>query len=852
MPPTFRSSRSGRQFGDGVNRTRTGQIDHDLFEGLPVRRWTRQVQTVSQEPKTEGSESEVPGQPGNQFMPDHPMPRDSHLLSPMSRALLRAARAGCIYIRQASNDFEDEDKEATDPEEQQTTTQNTERNFAMRKWTTVPKHMEVPEVEFLAKRRPGLPSLYGATAGTVEGAIGSVPMRKTRFKKVDPMTGNILIYAAWVPEGHKIEGEVAHDAQLIPENSQVTVTPQAPAPGTVIEGVGVVNAQGVVVAEAGSAAVLTPPRRRPPPPKRKAKGLKGRRKKVMFAPGDGADASLVHGAGVGAGNNATNYGKETDSSRMSVDQTTQDDEDDDGEEGEESDEGDGDESGFDAKTPETPGPQPSTEPEPEPTPGETVSSTPQEVMTNIRTEPQAPQVPEPSFAAESLEASARSVVPPTPEKSQPAATDIESSGPINSPSEVTAAAPAIKEDIQMTDAVPTDPLCSPPVRVSDIQEQASPEVAQPAIIEKAPSLPQKTQQSPTPEPTHVAAETTQEPAREQPAEPMDITMAESNVPASEPTQVEPADIEILTEAPQLPLQASPSEGESVSQQTNQQPSGSGFDLLDNLEASLDNIPKETSSDEQKETKLDQSPEVSVTQETAPESEPEVPVHWQPSTQAPVATNPDLTTEAIEPTPTESASPVQQALAPEIELAPARQAEAAIEQPVPPPTEPQELEKGAEVTTHFEAPPSTEPAAEHPQTTTEQPKEKPDNPSQGSVSEQSPSESSAPFQPIAKPPAAEEVPVHFSSSGPEAERQLETATESKATGGQKRELKAEPETAATAEPTAEPPVAQDPSQDVPFSFSYVEPEAKRSAEENRAREQETASNGPSSNGEPQNQ
>ena len=334
------------------------------------------------------------------------MPKDSHLLTPMSRALLRAARAGCIYIRKATKDTEDEEKEVTDVEEQPTL-QTTERSFVTRKWATVPRHLENSEVEFLAKRRPGLPSLYGATTSGANGAEnGSAPMRRTRFKKVDPTSGNISIYEAWVPEGHKIEGEITDDSQLVPENSETIVTPEAPAPGTVIEGVGVVNAEGVVVADPASAAVMTPPKRRPPPPKRKAKGFgKGRRKKVMFAPGEGADANAVHGAGTGDvdGTAETGYGKEgADRSRMSVDQNGQDEEEEDGEEGEESDEGD--ESMLDAKTPETPLHQQSAEPTTDPTSGSVAepvpTSTAPAVEPVVASQPPAPNPP--AIASESL------------------------------------------------------------------------------------------------------------------------------------------------------------------------------------------------------------------------------------------------------------------------------------------------------------------------------------------------------------------------------------------------------------------------------------------------------------------
>ncbi|KGO37302.1 hypothetical protein PEX1_020450 [Penicillium expansum] len=360
MPSTFRASRSGRHLDGAPNRTRTGQIDHDVFEGLPVRRWSRQQHTFSQAPKTEDSEFGIQGPGGGPTLPELPMPRDSQLLPPTSRALLRAARAGCIHIRQGSRAADDGDKSVVDAEDSASASHMADRSFTTRKWMTLPKHLEPAEVEFLAKRRPGLLSLYGAAAGTDGSASG--PMRRTKFKKVDPETGNISIYEAWVPEGHRIEGEITGDLQTIAEHSQVPVKPEAPAPGTVVEGVGIVNAEGVVVAEAGSAAVMTPPKRRPPPPKRKGKGIgKGRKKKVMFAPGEGADAATVHGVGPATGNGEGGFKREgqDDASHMSIDQGGQDEDDEDGDEGDESD--DGDDSMMDAKTPDTPQPLSGTE-----------------------------------------------------------------------------------------------------------------------------------------------------------------------------------------------------------------------------------------------------------------------------------------------------------------------------------------------------------------------------------------------------------------------------------------------------------------------------------------------------------
>lgn len=361
----FRSSRSGRQFIDtGANRNRTGQVDHDVFEGLPVRRWTRQPCTFSQAPKADESESTTHGANGNQSLPELPMPKDSHLLTPMSRALLRAARAGCKYIRHVNKDVEEEEREAADTEEPAMV--STERSFTARKWTVVPRHLEPPEVEFLAKRRPGLPSLYGATAISTTASDGAgdnapPPMRKTKFKKVDAATGNVSVYEAWIPEGHSLEGEIVEGAKLTPEQNQAIMTDEAPPPGKVVEGIGVVNSDGVIVAGADSSAVTLSPKKRPPPPKRKAKGTgKGRKKKVMFAPGEGGDAAVVHstGEGVATGLLGDEVKSETaDTSCMSIDNFASeqlegdDDDEEDVEEGEGSDEGD--ESTHEAKSPGT-------------------------------------------------------------------------------------------------------------------------------------------------------------------------------------------------------------------------------------------------------------------------------------------------------------------------------------------------------------------------------------------------------------------------------------------------------------------------------------------------------------------
>jgi len=212
--------------------------------------------------------------------------------------------------------------------------------FVAVKWTQVPKEMEEPEMEFLAKRRKGLPSVYGALTGSLDSPTR---MRKIKVRRVNE-DGKSYVYEVLVPAGTIVEGEVVEGDE---------VTTEAPAPGTVVEGVGIANAEGVVVA--GDQVMPTPPRRRPPPPKRKGKGPgRGRKKRPTGIDGVGATNVTLHpssaameGANVGAegskestlaGNRSTNGEIE-----MGEDSTMQDGEEgseDDDEEGDEGDEGD--------------------------------------------------------------------------------------------------------------------------------------------------------------------------------------------------------------------------------------------------------------------------------------------------------------------------------------------------------------------------------------------------------------------------------------------------------------------------------------------------------------------------------
>jgi hypothetical protein len=156
--------------------------------------------------------------------------------------------------------------------------------FTIKKYVKVARHLEVSEPEYLAKRRKGLPSPY------VNGQVAQPALRETKVKKLDA-DGNVAVYKVLVPEGQAVEGEVQ------PTDDAIEAAPATAAPGTIVEGVGVVNAEGVVVAN--DLLQQTPPRRRPPPPKKKVKrGGPGRgKKKVVFAEGGAEQGTPASTAG---------------------------------------------------------------------------------------------------------------------------------------------------------------------------------------------------------------------------------------------------------------------------------------------------------------------------------------------------------------------------------------------------------------------------------------------------------------------------------------------------------------------------------------------------------------------------
>ena len=298
------------------------------MEGLPVRQWKKTTGTVNLAPPREDSNSAK--QTG--IWKELPMPRGSELYSPMSQALLRAARMPQMHKPPAP--LLEEDKELGEEEDAEGEPDTT---LIVSKWSLVPRNMEEPEPEYLAKRRKGLPSVHRG-APNVPGQTPA--MRKIKVRRVNA-DGNTHVWDVMAPEGTAVEGEIIEDKAVLT---------QAAAPGTVVEGVGVANAEGVVVV--GESVQPTPTRRKPPPPKKKPKSGpgRGRKKKMVSIPGTGGlngttdVLALVNGEGRPADPRAAKQEPATTSEAGNQDVVMGDDSMlQDGEEGSSSEEEDGEE-----------------------------------------------------------------------------------------------------------------------------------------------------------------------------------------------------------------------------------------------------------------------------------------------------------------------------------------------------------------------------------------------------------------------------------------------------------------------------------------------------------------------------
>jgi hypothetical protein len=179
------------------------------------------------------------------------MPKDSHLLPQHSQDLLRAARSGRIYKRPAPPEEEEADVEAVlgdKPEKKDDDTKD--RGFTAKAWKQIPRHLEGPDIEYLAKRRKGLITIASKPAAPAP------TLTKTTVKRIDA-AGNEYVQDVVVPHGQKVEGEVISQT-VIPDPNAGALDPFAVQP--------------------------TPPRKKGPTSKKKAKAAGRGRKKKAAAP----------------------------------------------------------------------------------------------------------------------------------------------------------------------------------------------------------------------------------------------------------------------------------------------------------------------------------------------------------------------------------------------------------------------------------------------------------------------------------------------------------------------------------------------------------------------------------------
>ncbi|CAD0086805.1 unnamed protein product [Aureobasidium vineae] len=412
--------------GGRSNRSGRSQADADVFEGLPVRQWISSDSIVGLPPPTEVVQG------GDNALPELPMPRDSHLLTPLTQQLLREARRPRLAKRPQEPTEDDKQEEEEEGEPVQT-------GWQSKKWSQVPSHQEKPEREFLAKRRKGLPSMHTQIALQAANAVASsANTRKTKIMKSDA-DGNTTVYEVLVPEGQTVEGEVVDDAIM------ADAAPIQAAPGTVIDGVGIANAEGVFVATDLLQQQQQPMRRKPIPPRRIRKGGPGRgKKKVMFNPNEGhnAAATSTPGGGVSVAT-PSSLNANADDSAMDIDSTPKPDANDEGddEDGEEGEDGDEDDDREDGEVSE----------------GEELQDEePTETTTSLSTKPdveeQVPAATEPTEAEEAPAPVTEEPIAPTEEVSVPVTESAPSPVTEKHEQPVSAAVEAAEEQDEATEA----------------------------------------------------------------------------------------------------------------------------------------------------------------------------------------------------------------------------------------------------------------------------------------------------------------------------------------------------------------------------------------------------------------
>ncbi|KAI2632970.1 hypothetical protein GGS21DRAFT_522126 [Xylaria nigripes] len=318
MAPNFRQNTQTRR------GNRSGYVDHDDFEGLPLRQWRQEWVIVTPPPPPDPSHKndiwaiELP----------HGMPKDSHLLPAHTQDLLRAARSGRLYKRPAPAEEEEAEPDPAISEKAEKKEEDlSSKGFRIKVWKQVPRSAEGPTISHLAKRRKGTVTLSSSLPA---GAAPGPTITKATVRRIDA-AGNPYTQEVTLSEGQPVDGEIIS-----------TTVVAAPNPSL----------------SRDTSAAVTPVRRRPPPPKRKPRGPgRGRRRKLPLPAHTHSNVANPATTGLAQGvrmDVAQQLKPEDDASKQNDSEMAEDDEGEDGEDGEdEGEEGEDDDEDGDGADGET-------------------------------------------------------------------------------------------------------------------------------------------------------------------------------------------------------------------------------------------------------------------------------------------------------------------------------------------------------------------------------------------------------------------------------------------------------------------------------------------------------------------
>jgi len=390
------------------------------------------------------------------------MPEGSNNYPIWSQQILRAARAGRIlhsqeiirklYGKKSAEDDKGADVEEADEGDEKRGTKRDSQGLAVSKWTQLTRQQEESNTEYLAKRRVGLPSVHRIPT------VNASNLKQIRVRRVDA-NNQPVIYEVLVGDGKIVQGEATE--QLPGDDELIT----KPAPGTMVEGLGVTNENGLIIYAEAPVALFGRGRAAQPKKKTKRGAAKGRKKAGIVKP-----AKLPAGTGITSDATA----EPGDTAMVDVDDSVVDTTaaigDDDAEDGEEEDddEGEGEEGEVDVDAEgENDDDREEGELTPSPEPGAQDSTAVLQQFKNAAQNPPAPSIPQPN---------------PQPQTQQPAAAEATFSLPLEKPQP--------QSQVAAETALPETALSEPALSEPALPEPALPEPTLPEPALPEPTLPE--------------------------------------------------------------------------------------------------------------------------------------------------------------------------------------------------------------------------------------------------------------------------------------------------------------------------------------------------------------------------